>query len=158
MSLSASTLVSAKLIGGATRIAGNVAQRISETIGFAEVLHKSSEEVAPSTQELTDALVGAIRQRLSALGIDPNQPLSVSVTERGRLQIDVSHPRAAEIETELNSDPQMAALAGRLHRSSGLSSETIRLSIPASDLTSLVKEGNIRHSGPPGPPGGYPNW
>ncbi len=144
----------AALIRGATRLAGDVASRVSQAIGFDEVLRGGSADpveagdfAGDQTSEttLTDQLVKAVRSLLHESGIATNQSLRLSVTEDGGMLVEENHPRAAEIEALLSQDRGLVETARRLYRSSGGQS-AIGLTIPSGP-------GNIMHAA-----GGYPNW
>ena len=172
-------MITTSLIGGATRIAGNLASRVGEVIGFDEVLRADPNAADGGAEQLRGELIQAIRQRLSRMGIDANQPLRLSVTQHGKLRVTEQHRRAAEIEAVLNADPQLISQAKELHRASGSPRGAIELVAPrdlpprdardlsprrARDLTPLRTSGNIlRSSGPAAvqdrkTSGGYPNW
>ncbi len=124
---------------GAAKLAQGIAQGVSGAIGFHDVLSQPSEaETGEALQQLTEA----IGQRLSGAGIEVNQELPIGVTDDGQLRVDSNHPRAAEIESLLNSDDQITAAARRI----ALSGSVSVLTIPAGT-------GNIA-----GGSGGYPNW
>jgi hypothetical protein len=130
-------------VAGAAKIAQGIASGISrgvsEAIGFHDVL-SGGEQPSPAVR--ATGLVEAIEDRLSRAGIDVNQELPIRVTDDGKIRVEADHPRAAEIELLLNSDPQIGNLAGHL---SGTAE--------ANGLTIRGDQGNILPSS-----GGYPNW
>lgn len=157
----------AVLIQGATRLATNVASRVSQAMGFEEILRggdtdtkdtaaqvdstaekpllppgSESDAVAPS---LIQQITGRIRQLLHAAGIDPNPVGDLRVEKGGLIRTSGEHPRSAEIERLLNADPGLVAqteLLSRLNRG-----ETTSIG-----LTNSHELENIKG------PGGYPNW
>ena len=173
--LEPTALASAKLIGGASRFAARIADRVGDAIGFDKVLRDGADEKpAENPQQILGQLVQAIRDRLGQLGVNPNQMLELSVTQQGRIRVDGNHRRAAEIESVLNGDPQLVSLASRLHRTIDSGNEAISFRIAEqnpgsvtdpSHLTTSPGTGNILQTGQgmingstPRSPGGYPNW
>ncbi len=147
------SLASVALVRSATQLATGVAGRVSQAIGFDEILHRTPPEavggesppVDASADELKRQLTDGIRLELAKHSINLNQRLELRVHEDGSLRVDGNHPRGAEIEALLNSDPNTVRLAGELAQASGSN----RISI---DLTSSGEPGNMVG------PGGYPNW
>lgn len=157
----------AVLIQGATRLATNVASRVSQAMGFDEILRggdgetkelsskvdatsengrlsnrSESDVVAPSlVQQITDR----IRRLLHAARIDPNSVGEFRVEKGGLIRTSGEHPHSAEIESLLNADPGLVAqtdLLSRLNRGEATSI----------GLTNSHQLENIKG------PGGYPNW
>ena len=126
----------AKIAQGISR---GVARGVSDAMGFHAVLSEPGS--ADDVQAAAD-LIEKIRDRLAQLGVEVNQDLPIGISTNGQLQIEGEHPRAAEIESVLNSDEQISQLVGRLSASQ-----------QASGLTIAAAQGNIRNSA-----GGYPNW
>lgn len=125
-------------------LAQGITQGVSGAIGFDDVLNQAG---PAEPAELTSELIGAIEQRLSDAGINVNQDLSIRITASGQLQFDGDHAQAAEIESILNSDPQITGIANRLAGTD--QAQTLQ----TSGLTIPGGQGNIRNSS-----GGYPNW
>lgn len=129
----------AALIRGATLLAGEVAQRVGQAIGFDEVL--SGAEPANLTA-LTDQLVQSAGAKLAEAGIAVNQPLRLSVREDGGLRVEGDHPRAAEIEAILAMDDSLARQARDLAAAGG--PQEVLLSPPGPiGLTTTGHEANI---------------
>lgn len=124
---------------GAAKLAQGFAQGVSQAIGFHDVLSKPN---PAETSDVLSQLTELIQQRLSDSGIQVNQELPIRITTDGKLRVDGDHPRAAEIESVLDADPQITLLASRLARLGKVSG-----------LTIPIDQGNIQES-----PGGYPNW
>lgn len=101
----------------AREVAGSVAAGIAEATGFDEVLRGAAPQ--SSAGELTRQLVKSIQKQLGRQGIDANPPIELAVTEGGKLQIMADHQRAAEIESVLAADVELANLAERLHQAAG---------------------------------------
>ncbi len=67
-----------------------------------------------STTELRQQISDLAERVLQSLGISLDQPLHLTATEQGRLQLDGSHPRAAEAEMALQDNPQLVDLVRQL--------------------------------------------
>lgn len=140
------------MLRSATQLATGVAGRVSEAIGFDEILQRApaESEVAPvqdaaAADELKQQLTDRIRLKLAKHSIDLNQGVELRVNQDGSMRVEGNHPQGAEIEALLNSDPDSARLAGELAKTSGANQISI-------DLTSSGAPGNMFG------PGGYPNW
>lgn len=152
----------AVLIRAATRLAGDVANRIGQTIRFDDVLRGDDVsaplnplETQPPLEKpsaagrqsagLREELTAAVQTRLSDSGIKAGETLQLSVTNEGRLSVEGNHPRAGEIESLLNSDPELVETARQWSRTAGHAEISIDLTIPT-ERENMVW------------PGGYPNW
>ena len=146
-------LANVALIRSAAQIATGVAGRVSQAIGFDEILQGATADATDDVSandsvgaaDLKRHLTDAIRQELAKHSIDLNHPLELRVHHDGSLRMDGNHPQGAEVEALLNSDPASVRLAGELAKATG--TPTISL-----DLTSSGALGNMVG------PGGYPNW
>lgn len=141
----------------ATKVVNQASQAISDAVNsdgpsFEATLHGSGEQADP--KKVLAELVKAIQDRLAKAGVPlqagANQEIEVRVTGNG-FRIDGNHPRAAEIEAQLNGDEQLLRLANQLQESGGplqflVSSEEIPR------LTSLSEGTTIQRAG------GYANW
>lgn len=157
--ISASAILrSASLVSGAARLAGDVAGRVGEAMGFDDVLRGAQEATTPADPDQLKAdLVASVRRvvdrlGIGPLGIDAGRSLQLSLGEGGRLRVDGDSARAAEIEAALNADPDVATAASQLDRVLAEGGPERRLTIP-SILTSQGGPTNILPSS-----GGYPNW
>ena len=147
------SLAHVALVRGAAQLATGVAGRVSQAIGFDDILHGTDAETAggqatpvvASASELKGQLTDGIRLELAKRSINLNQPLELRVHQDGSLRVEGDHPRAAEIEALLNSDGDAVRLAGELAKATGSNQISI-------DLTSSGGPGNIIGLG------GYPNW
>lgn len=66
------------------------------------------EKIAAEAQKSTAEFAGQLKQALAAHGIDPNIPVELSTGAGGRIIVDNSHPRAAEISKLFGDDPVLA--------------------------------------------------
>lgn len=66
------------------------------------------DKVAAEIQKRTADFAGQLKQSLSAHGIDPNIPIELSAGVDGRVIVDNSHPKAAEISKMFAEDPVLA--------------------------------------------------
>ncbi|WP_341894621.1 hypothetical protein [Ferrovibrio terrae] len=66
------------------------------------------EKLAAEVQKGTAEFAGQFKQRLAAFGIDPNMPVELSTGVDGRIIVDNSHPKAAEIAKIFADDPVLA--------------------------------------------------
>jgi hypothetical protein len=66
------------------------------------------EKIAAEVQKRTAEFAGEFKQRLAAFGIDPNIPVELSTGGDGRIIVDNSHPKAAEITKLFADDPVLA--------------------------------------------------
>lgn len=66
------------------------------------------EKLAAEVQKGTAEFAGQFKQRLTAFGIDPNMPVELSTGVDGRIIVDNSHPKAAEIAKIFADDPVLA--------------------------------------------------
>jgi cob(I)alamin adenosyltransferase len=104
-------------------MAGAAKQAITAATGpsFDEVLRGTKNSATDSATTLKELIQG-IQQRLASVGIDlstrMNQSLQMSVTANG-IQIDGHHERAAEMEAQINADPQLLELAKKLREHGG---------------------------------------
>jgi hypothetical protein len=151
---------SAMVVRQATHLADEVARRIGEAVGFAEVLEPSrasdpasgdwSSEgetaEAGDSRRLGEQLSHSIEQWLRLAGFSMNQPLKLRVHSNGSMQ--VSHPpeQATEIEARLRGNPELRELARQWVANQPEDPAGIDLTIPVPTATILPV------------PGGYPNW
>ncbi|MGB0598857.1 MAG: hypothetical protein ACPGLY_19395 [Rubripirellula sp.] len=155
-----STLV----VQGASHLAGEVARRVGQAVGFADVLAGAAsspvEEIdlhgptSPSQGDLRAELVESIDRILRESGMNLDQPLQLNIDTDGRLRVVSDDDRAAAIEAKLEGDPSIRRLAQQWASSApatagerfGAASRSLDLTIPASTASILPV------------PGGYPNW
>ena len=130
----------AALIRGATILAGEVAQRVGQAIGFDEVLRSGAGEV--NVTALTDQLVQAVGAKLAESGIAVNRPLRLSVQRDGTLRVEGDHPRAAEIEARLAFDDSLVRQTRELAAAGG-PGEILLGPPPPIGLTPTRLEANI---------------
>ena len=158
------------VVQGASQLAGEVARRVGQAVGFADVL-AGAERLAveetriadsnsfvdaksPSQEQLRRELVEAIDRMLQKSGLTLEQPLQLSVAPDGAVRVVSDHERAAEIEARLGSDAEVSQLAQQLAARElspiderfGNASRSIDLTLPAATASILPV------------PGGYPNW
>ena len=148
------SLAHVALIRTAAQLATGVADRVSEAIGFDEILHQQPSEATgggqtspavPSLGDRVRELADAIRSKLAKHAIEVNRGLRVIVQQDGRLGVGGDHPRVAEIESLLRSDRTIDRLAAVLADEAGQPEIAI-------DLTTVGQPENMVA------PGGYPNW
>ncbi len=156
----------AAVIRGATQLAGEVANRVSQAVGFNDVL-RGAEDTGQTGEldfkSLLKKLSADLRERIEGLGIgvETNHGVNISVHAGGKFRVDSNHPRAAEIESVLNADKKLVKAGHELVQAGGPTAITID---PADidksaavaggrGLTSGSVVGNILNA-----PGGYPNW
>ena len=147
------SLAQVALIRTAAQLATGVADRVSEAIGFDEILHQQSSEAgggaessgAPSLADRVRELADAIRSKLAKHAIEVNRGLRVIVQQDGRLGVGGDHPRVAEIESLLRQDSSIDRLAAALAGEAGQPEIAIDLTL-AGEPENMVA------------PGGYPNW
>ncbi|MEE2935081.1 MAG: hypothetical protein VYA84_03690 [Planctomycetota bacterium] len=155
-----STLV----VQGATHRAGEVARRVGQAVGFADVLAGGAspplEEIdlhgstSTSQGDLRAELVESIDRILRESGINLDQSLQVSIDTDGALRVVSDHERAAEIEAKLESDSGIRRLAQQWASSTSTTAgERFRAASRSLDLTIPASTGTILPV-----PGGYPNW
>ncbi len=153
------SIQSAAAVVGATKLVTAVTRQIGKAVNFADVLASAgaSESATESASEperkpvsaiddATSTLAKSVQQKLSALGIDPNQLPGLHVNDQGELQLGGDHPKAAEIEAALADDPAVRDAVDSLVAVGG------RLPISV-DLTNGSPQANIPHQF-----GGYANW
>lgn len=63
---------------------------------------------AVQAEKNTAEFAGQMKQRLAAFGIDPNMPVGLSLGGDGRVIVDNSHPKSAEITKLFADDPVLA--------------------------------------------------
>ena len=151
----------AAAILGAARVAqsvvGNIAERITDAVGFDQVLHdgvdlrSETDSDLAVKESLMDQTLAAIRDRLGKFGIAANPPIELAVQRNGALEVTGNHDRAAEIESILASDGELVELASRLYSAAG--SMKLTVDRASSDLTRTGAQDTMN-----GPPGGYANW
>ena len=147
------SLASVALVRSATQLATGVAGKMSQAIGFDEILQRTPTEAVgeeipsakASAADLKKRLTDSIRSELAKRSIHLNQRLELRVHPDGSLRVDGNPPRGAEIEALLNSGSEAGRLAQELVRASGSNQISI-------DLTSSGAPENMVG------PGGYPNW
>ena len=147
------SLAHVALIRTAAQLATGVADRVSEAIGFDEILHQQpseagSDETSPTGPSLGDQvreLAEAIRSKLAKHAIEVNRGLRVIVQQDGRLGVGGDHPRVVEIESLLRADRTIDRLAAVVADEAGQPEIAI-------DLTTVGQPENMVA------PGGYPNW
>ncbi len=66
------------------------------------------DKIAGEAQKRTAEFAGQLKTRLAAAGIDPTQPVEFSVGADGRIIVDNSHPKSAEIAKLFEEDPALA--------------------------------------------------
>ena len=147
------SLAHVALIRTAAQLATGVADRVSEAIGFEEILQQKPSEAGggeaspngPSLGDRVRELADAIRSKLAKHAIEVNRGLRVIVQQNGRLGVGGDHPRVAEIESLLRADRTIDRLAAALADEAGRPEIAI-------DLTIVGEPENMVA------PGGYPNW
>lgn len=60
---------------------------------------------AVQAEKNTAEFAGQLKQRLASFGIDPNMPVGLSLGGDGRVIVDNSHPKSAEIAKMFTDDP-----------------------------------------------------
>lgn len=120
----------ANLAAAANLISG-AAERVGEALNFEQVLHGAAANEAESPSEPANWLddsIQRIRELLSGSGIQLREALQLSVAPDAEPRVSGAHPRSAEIESLLASDPQLRQLLTGLVESAGPAKLTVQVS------------------------------
>lgn len=66
------------------------------------------DQLSAATRQHTAEFAGLLRQRMTAAGLDPNQPVNLSLGANQRVIVDNSNPQSTEIAKLFQNDPALA--------------------------------------------------
>ncbi len=123
-------LVALQSLKAASQVVGKMAAKVGEATmqaagsagtTFHELLSPESEPISDSsttssksTADLRMRIAEIAERVMHSIGVSLDQPLNLTATESGGLQLDSDHPRAAEASLALNADPQLPELVNKL--------------------------------------------
>ncbi len=110
-------LATAGIAKSAVASLGKAAASLTDVVtksSFAETLAGESSSPSVSVQQTREKLTSAIEQVLTRLGVGLDPPVLFNADDDGYLQLERDHPRAAEIEANLNENASIQELVAQL--------------------------------------------